>query len=308
MNSSQSTAFSYDPSLVAMIQHDILQEVYKAAKFPHIKIIRDAFRPLFQKSTQRFSELIAGIDRLVLEQGFVHASHQALCKLSDAAESFGKENIPLTGPVIIASNHPGNFDGFAIISQLPRDDIKIIVSGIPFFRNLPNAGKHLIYTGTDTFVQMDVIRKSVRYLDGGGALLIFPAGRIEPDPSILEGAGESLHRWSRSIEVFLRKVPKTKLVLAITSGVLSREFINHPLTKVFKNDHERRRIMEFMQMIKQMIRGKTIALKPKVSFSTPITLDQFQQQEKGFIVESANELLDQHVVRFYPNVKYPKIW
>jgi hypothetical protein len=308
MNCSQATTLSNDPSLVLQIQHDILQEIYKAAKFPKINFIRDAFRPMFQKSSQRFSELIAGIDHLVMEHGFVQASHEALCRLCEGAVSFGRENIPASGPVVIASNHPGNFDGFAIISQLPRDDIRIVVSGIPFFRNLPNAGKHLIYTGTDTFVQMDVIRKSVRHLESGGSLLIFPAGRLEPDPSILEGAGESLHRWSRSIEVFLRKVPKAKLVLAITSGVLSREFINHPFTKFYKNDHERRRIMEFMQMIKQMVRGKPVALKPRVSFSTPITLDQIQQQEQGFIAESANELLDRHVDRFYPGLVYPKIW
>jgi hypothetical protein len=308
MNCSQSTALSYDSSLVLQLQHDILQEIYKAAKFPQIKVLRDIIRPVFQKSSQRFSELIAGIDYMVRERGFVQASHEALCRLSEEAVSFGKENIPAVGPVVIASNHPGNFDGFAILSQFPREDFKVVVSGIPFFRNLPNAGKHLIYTGTDTYVQMDVIRKSVRHLDSGGALLIFPAGRLEPDPSILEGAGESLHRWSRSIEVFLRKVPTAKLILAITSGVLSREFINHPLTKIYKNDHERRRIMEFMQMIKQMVRGKTVPLKPRVSFSTPITIDQIQQQEQGFIAARANELLDQHVDRFYPNVVYPKIW
>lgn len=308
MNCSQSKALSYDPALMLQLQQDILQEIYKAAKFPKIKFIRESFRPMFQKSTRRFSELIAGLDRLVMERGFVHASHEALCRLSDEAVSFGKENIPATGPVVIASNHPGNFDGFAIISQFPRDDIRIVVSGIPFFKNVPNAGKHLIYTGTDTYIQMDVIRKSVRHLEEGGALLIFPAGRIEPDPSVLKGAGESLHRWSRSIEVFLRKVPSAKLILTITSGVLSKEFINHIFTKFFRNDHERRRIMEFMQMIKQMVRGKPVALKPRVSFSTPITIEQIQQQEQGFIAERANELLDQHVDRFYPDVVYPKIW
>ncbi|MBM3137378.1 MAG: hypothetical protein FJZ98_04225 [Chloroflexi bacterium] len=308
MNFSHSTALPYDPDLKMQLQQDILQEIYKAAKFPKIQFIRDSFRPFFHRSSQRFSELIAGIDHLVMEHGFVKASHEALCRLCEGAVSFGKENIPKSGPVVIASNHPGNFDGFAIISQLPRGDIRIVVSGIPFFRNLPNAGKHLIYTGTDTYVQMDVIRKSIRHLGEGGSLLIFPAGRIEPDPSILQGAGESLQRWSRSIEVFLRKVPKAKLVLAITSGVLSKEFINHPLTKFFKNDHERRRIMEFMQMIKQMIRGKPVSLKPRVSFASPLTFDQIQREGQGYIAAKANELLDQHVGRFYPNIMYPKIW
>jgi len=307
MNSEQTASLPYDPDLVDQLQHDILQEIYKAAKFPKFEWLRKAAKPLFLKATRRFSELIAEIDRLVDEKGFVTAAHVALCRLSDEPDSFGSQNIPAEGPVVVASNHPGTFDGFAVLSQFPREDFKVVVSGIPFFRNLPNAGKRLIFTGTDPYVQMDVIRKSVRHLEGGGALLIFPAGRIEPDPSILQGAGESLRRWSRSIEVFLRKVPTSKLVLAITSGVLSSEFINHPLTKFFKNDHERRRIMEFMQMIKQMIRGKTVELKPRVSFAPPLSLEQIQLAEKGFIADQANALLNQHVAKFYPDIVYPKV-
>ena len=270
--------------------------------------IRNTFRPFFLKSTRRFSELIAGMDYLIKERGFVYASCQALCQLSQPAESIGKENIPADGPVIIASNHPGTFDGFSIISQLPRDDIKIVVSGIPFFRNLPNAGKHLIYTGTDPFAQMDVIRKTIRYLDGGGALLIFPAGgsnRTRPSGR----AGESLHRWSRSIEVFMRKVPRSKLVSNDHQRSLSPQYINHPFTKLFRNDHERRRIMEFMQMIRQMIRGKPIALEPagKLFRSLDLRTDPERKAKNLSQIKPMSSLI-RHMERFYPDIGYPKIW
>ena len=66
--------------------------------------------------------------------------------------------------------------------------------------------------------------------------------------------------------------------------------------------------MEFMQMIKQMIRGKTVELKPRVSFAAPLTLEQIQPAEKGFIADRANALLDQHVAKFYPDIVYPKVW
>lgn len=308
MDCTEAKPLEFDPELVSQIQENILQEVYKAAKLPKIKLVRDAIKPFFLKSTHRFSELIAGLDRLVKEKGFVAAAEEALCRLTNKAVSTGSEGIPAQGPLVIASNHPGTVDGFAIISQLPRQDFKLVVSGIPFFRNLPNAGKQLIFTDVDTMVRMNVIRQAVRHIQGGGSLLIFPAGRLEPDPGILEGAGKSLHLWSRSIEVFLRKVPQARLVLAITSGILSPEFINHPLTKLFRNDHERRRIMEFMQIIKQMIRGKPINLTPKVSFSKPYLYEEIGGGGKGFIAERAGELLDEHVSHFYPNIVYPKVW
>jgi len=62
-----------------------------------------------------------------------------------------------------------------------------------------------------------------------------------------------------------------------------------------------------MQMIKQMIRGKTVELKPRVSFAPPLGLEQIQLAGKGFIADRANALLDQHVARFYPNIVYPEV-
>lgn len=299
MDSSEAVALYFDPNLVSQIQRDILEEVYKAAKFPKIKALRSAVTPFFEKPTRRFGEFIAGVDALVRDRGFVFAARQALLRLSNEAQSVGEENIPSEGPLIIASNHPGTYDGFAIISRLPREDFKLVVSGIPFFRNLPNAGKHLIYATVDTFVRMNVIRSSIRHLESGGVLLIFPSGRIDPDPSIFPDAEENLHRWSRSIEVFMHKVPSAKLVLAITSGVLSPQFIHHPFTRLFKNDHERRRIMEFMQVIRQMVRGKPVELKPKVNFSKSISNRQFRESSAQFIFNKASSLLDEHMKTFY---------
>lgn len=296
----QSPILSYDPRLVLQIQRDILEEIYKAGKFPKFKSLRNAVKPFFQKPTRRFSEFIAGIDALVKEKGFPFAAKQALHELSGEVESFGAANIPASGPLVIASNHPGTYDGFVIISQLPRNDFRLVVSGIPFFRNLPNAGKHLIYATHDIHVRTNVIRNAVRHLEEGGCILIFPSGRIDPDPAIFPDAEENLHRWSRSIEVFLRKVPQSRLVLAIASGVLSREFIHHLLTKLFKNDHERRRIMEFMQVIKQMVRGKPVDLNPKVNFSEPFSGPDLFSDSSTSIFIQAQALLASHMQKFYP--------
>jgi len=293
----------YNSELEDQIRRDITVEIYHAAKVPDIKWLRNALAPMVTAPVNRFSRLIAEFDASVMNHGFVNASRLILKKLSGEVVATGQEFIPSDGPLIIASNHPGTYDGLAIISHLPRNDFRLIVSGIPFFQNLPNASKYLIFATHDPSDRMDVIRKSVRHLQGGGSLLIFPSGRLDPDPSIYPDAGEGLKRWSRSIDVFLKKVPEAQLILTIASGVLSREFINHPFIKLFRNDHEQRRMMEFMQVIRQMAMGKPVELHPKVTFSKRLNQSDFEKNavsnSETAILEKATQLLNQHIKFYY---------
>ena len=261
--------------LEKLIQRDITTEILRAAKIPDNGLFRSLINPLVHLPVNHFSRLIADFDSSVKEYGFVIASNQLLQKLTHEVVADGQELIPAEGPLIIASNHPGAYDGFAIISKLPRDDFRLMVSGIPFFENLPNASRNLIFVTHDTTDRMEVIRKSIHHLTNGGSLLIFPSGRLDPDPSIFPDAAEGLKRWSRSVNLFIDRVPDAKLVLTIASGVISKNYVNNPFIKLFKNDHEKRRMMEFLQVMNQMRTAKPAELFPKVSFAKPI--DKFSE-------------------------------
>jgi hypothetical protein len=291
-----------DPQVAGQIYSDIFQEIYKAGKIPDVVFLRQLLIRVLRKPVTNFSNFIARIDALIRDFGFVEAAKIAIAELSGGFEETGSQFIPSSGPVIIASNHPGTYDGFALIANLKRDDFKVMVSGIPFFRNLPNASKYLIYSTHDVNDRMQAIRQSIAHLRSGGALLIFPSGRIDPDPAILPGAANALSHWSRSILVFMRKVQEASLVLAITSGVLSKEFIHHPIPRLFRNDHERRRVMEFMQIIKQMVRGKPVSVNPRVSFSQPISVASAAGEDperiQHHIQQQAISLLHSHQSAF----------
>jgi hypothetical protein len=291
-----------DQWVADQIVTDIQAEIYKAGKIPDIPWLRGIVQSVFRKPITNFSRFIARIDALARDFGFVKAAQTAIVELSGGAAVVGAENIPPSGPLVIASNHPGTYDGFALISNLKREDIKIMVSGIPFFQHLPNASKYLIYSTQDVNDRMQAIRQSIHHLESGGVLVIFPSGRIDPDPAILPGAEQALSHWSRSIEIFLRKVPDAALVLAITSGVLSKEFTKKFYPRLFRNDHEKRRVMEFMQVIKQMVRGKPVAVDPCVSFSEPLRFltDQEKDQDamRARILNRAQSLLDAHIATF----------
>ena len=303
MKPNQALSVPRNAELVAQLQHDIKEELYKAVKIPRLFFLRHTLDPLINLPTRRFAELFAQLDSVVKNYGIVAAAQYAITQFTHAVISNGEEKIPKKGPLIVASNHPGTYDSLAIVSGIPREDVKLIVSGVPFLRNLPNARDHLIYATVDTMDRMDVIRKSIRHLEQGGALLFFPSGKIDPDPSVLPGAGDSLRCWSKSIEVFIKKVPDVCVVPTITSGVLLKDFINHPLTRFFPNGHERRRVMEFTQVIQQMMRKKPVNINPKVSFAQPIRAGELTVESgnplNSLILNKTQQLLENHIEQYY---------
>jgi hypothetical protein len=121
--------------LEEQIRRDISLEIYRAAKIPNIRWLRSLISPLVRNPVNHFSKLIVEFDTSIRDHGYVYASTQILKKLAGEVAADGEELIPASGPLIIASNHPGTYDGLAIISKLPRDDFRLIVSGIPFFQN-----------------------------------------------------------------------------------------------------------------------------------------------------------------------------
>lgn len=294
----------FDPVLAHQLKQDITGEIFKAIKCPNIKILHDLISLLVGFPTRRFAEVMADFDNVIQESGLRFASNHLLNKLTNNVISTGASLVPEKGPTIVASNHPGTYDGLTIISQLPREDVKIIVGANPFFRNLPNGSKFLIFATRDPSVRSDVIRQAIRYLQEGGLILIFPAGHIDPDPSILDGVEDGFHRWSRSLAVFLRKVPQAKLILTVTSGVITKNYVNHPFPNMFKNGHERRRIIEFMQVIKQMVLNQKVSLNPKVSFTEEKRndlRDEFDLAQRMEMIRSQElDLLHKHMKEFYP--------
>jgi 1-acyl-sn-glycerol-3-phosphate acyltransferase len=109
------------------------------------------------------------------------SAQEWLSKIVSGLNIFGKETLPQEGPVLIASNHPGTYDGLAIAAAVQRQDLKIVASGNPFFRSLPNVREYFIYATRDTHVRMAAIRTALRHLQAGGALLIFPINRTGQD-------------------------------------------------------------------------------------------------------------------------------
>src|SRR4029078_8567035 len=86
-------------------------------------------------------------------------------------------------------------------------DLRVVAAQWPLLDALPNTSRYLITVAKASSNRFAVLKSAARHLKRGGAVVNFPAGRMEPDPAVLPGAVEALGRWSTSVDLFARLAP-----------------------------------------------------------------------------------------------------
>ncbi len=212
-------------------------------------------------------------------QNFKEASRWILPNFVKKTEVEGAEVVPKEGPLIIAANHPGAHDALVIAANLPRSDIKIVVNiPLPFIKEIPSTERHFLYAPLDPHVRIGVIRSAIRHLKEGGALLLFASGGIDPDPACMPGSQQEIQKWSGSLELFLRRVPQTKLQITMISGILLPKYVHHIFTRFRRERRDKQRISEFFQVMRQMLSPGEFLSSPQLSFVSPLSRDQLLQK------------------------------
>jgi hypothetical protein len=290
------------PAKVDEYRRTITDEVFIALGVQKTSWIRRGFGWLVYPPAQRFAKISAGFDQQIAEGGFASAARWILPGFVHSYEAHGVDRIPREGPVLIANNHPGAYDGLVLIANLPRDDLQLVVSDVPYTRAFPAASKYLIYINQehDTHARMAALRASIRYLEAGGIVIIMATGLVDPDPAVLPGAYEALDNWSPSLEIMLRKVPETRLVPTIMSGVLAKQALGNPLTHIPKAEWERRKLAEILQILQQLTFKRDYGLNPRVTFGEPLTAAELhgpsgKDPMMPGIILGARKTLDEHM-------------
>ncbi|MFQ5942686.1 MAG: 1-acyl-sn-glycerol-3-phosphate acyltransferase [Anaerolineales bacterium] len=282
---------------VRELMQELSQEIWKVLGLAPDTRLRHLLNPLLWAPLRRFAEVATRFDRTVAESGLREAAREALPRFVNRLEVEGQQQVPAAGPLLVVSNHPGSADGLAIAASLPRNDLKIVVSALPFIRSLRNSAEHFIYTDPiEPHKRMEVVRSSVRHLRDGGALLLFPRGKVEPDPAWLPGAMESLSRWSASLGLIAREVPQANVVTTIVSGVLARGSLRNPVTRWPRDPRQRQLLAEIVQVIQQALLPYAISVTTRLSYGKPIVAgDRDARELTREIVEYAKELLHDHL-------------
>jgi len=288
-------------SSVSDLRQSITIEAGKAIGFNPDGWQQKLFGILFWLPAQRFSRLCATFDAQIAQTGLTQAMRWVLPRFASQVTVSGAENIPFEGPLLVVSNHPGAFDGVVILAQFHRDDIKFIVSDVPFLRGLPAAEHHMIYSDWGSaHGRMNAVRQSIRHLQSGGVLVIYPTGLVDPDPSFMTGADQALEEWSHSLELFLRKAPNTQVLPTIVSGIIAPRFMNNILARSQDTMRNRQKVAEYIEMVQMMVIQKNLNLTPRVSFGKPLTLANLGGVDQPSewldrIIQVVRQLLAEHM-------------
>lgn len=244
-------------------------QVARAMSLPQNGVWKSLLRRAIGSPARRLAEISLELDRRLSQNGPAGAARWLLSHFVAGYQAQREELVPPTGPLLIAANHPSSYDALVVSACVNRPDYKIVIGDIPPYHYLPHLCGHAIFSpnAKDTFGRMQTLRETVRHLEQGGALLIFPRGGIEPDPDFMPGADSEFDRWSRSLEIILRRVPQTRVLVAIISGVISPEALRHPLTWFRRARPDKQRLAYIYQIIRQMLGGEELfSLKPRVTF------------------------------------------
>jgi len=227
-----------------------------------------AARTMLRLAAARLAREFAEVDGVFASRPLPDAGRWVLGHFSASVEIAGLDRVPRRGPILLVANHPGLTDAVALIAALDRPDVRIVAADYPFLHAMRGLRPRLIFLGAPGTMQLGWIRRVCRDLREGRVVLLFPAGKLEPDPAVL-GREEALLPWAESVAVIRRLAPDAQIVPAAVTGVLSARAFAHPLTWIRRRPRDRQRVATLLQMIDPRLRRVTA----RVAFGAPLIAD-----------------------------------
>lgn len=239
-------------------------------------------RRIFYAPAHKFAAQILDFDHSIATEGLPRAGQRSLYHFIRDLEIFGHETLPQNGPVLFLSNHPGMTDTLCLFAAIARRDLHVFALDRPFLQSLPNMSGQLFYLNDDPNRRSHAVKHAATHLRGGGAMLTFPAGTIEPDPDVYRGALESLATWTDSAGVFMRLAPETQIVPVLVRRVLWDKVVKNPLTLIRSSTKDRERLGTSLQLLSNLM-FDTRPVTARVQFAKPIGADEVEPKDMAAI-------------------------
>ena len=242
------------------------REMLAAFKLDRLGRLRPAAEWLASFPARRLSRQILRFDDIVGRHGLAAAGRYILDEFTGSTSIEGQRQVPRQGPLLAVANHPGMVDAMAIWVALEcRPDLKTIAAEREILQLVPNIRSKLLFVNPRAGCRSRLLRDAANHLRHGGALLTFPAGTIEPDPSV--GGVKPLAGWSDSSELLIRLVPESKVLPISVSGVISRTAHRHRMATRFTDPKEREWAAATLQVLFRHLRDT----QTRVVIGEPIT-------------------------------------
>jgi 1-acyl-sn-glycerol-3-phosphate acyltransferase len=175
----------------------------------------------FYVASRTLGRTLAGLDDAIASHGLPAAAAMTLRRFGVDLQTSG---VALgEGPRLVLANHPGAYDALALMSALGRDDLRILAADRSFLRALPRLSSHLLFVAERPGERAGALKRAVRHLRNGGALLHFPAGTIEPDADFEPAGAPLLEPWQPGVAALVAACARFdgRVVVAGVRGVHS---------------------------------------------------------------------------------------
>jgi hypothetical protein len=243
---------------LAMLTRANTDDILGALGCSDVRHGRRALELMCRGAARGLAHKVIAYDDQVAIGGLRAGGAWAMRQFAVRLEVSGAEHVPPNGPLLIVANHPGLSDTTALFAAIERPDLRVVATDRLFLRALTFTSRYLLYIDQSASSRFGAVRAATRHLRGGGAVLTFPAGRIEPDPAVLDGAEQSLDSWSNSIEALARLAPGITIVPAMVGGVLSPAALKHPLTALRRSAQDRQWLAALLQIQLRSLQGVTV--------------------------------------------------
>lgn len=226
----------------------------------------------FGWGVRRFARDLNHFDRQIGSSGVAEASRWLAGRYGGEIKVAGPGRVPVDGPALLVANHPGLMDTLAIYATVDRPDIRALARPQPLLLLMPEMDRHLLFMPDTGPNRAGALRAMLRHLREGGSAIIFPAGHLEPEPTLLDGRRDPLGEWSPGMGALTKLAAKHRISLQIIptaiSGVLS-EGIWHrfaPLIHLRRTAQGRADLTALLQLVFPRLVSTTVT----VSYGQPL--------------------------------------
>lgn len=231
-----------DPEQLDAVTRLNIEDLIASFKLDHIRRGRRLLELICWLPARRFAHQILAYEQMVGATGMHVGASWIVHTFARRLEIYGAELVPRRGPLLVLSNHPGMSDAMALFTALCRADLKVIAAERKLLHLLPNISSHLVFIPEgegESRARMSGMRAIAAHLRRGGAALIYPAGRIEPDPLVMPDAIDALANWSESVTLFARLAPEALVLPVAVGGTISAAALRNPIPRLYRKRRDR---------------------------------------------------------------------
>ena len=166
------------------------------------RLLRRGLALPFYVASLGLGQTLARLEREIASHGLPEAAAGALSRFGVALRVTGVD--VGAGPCLVLANHPGAYDALSLMRAVGRRDLLILAADREFLRALRGLSAHLVFVGDAPFERARALKRALVWLRRGGALLHFPAGRIEPDADFVLPGVPLLEEWQPGVSTLVK--------------------------------------------------------------------------------------------------------